>query len=187
MRRCSENWSCLLLLLASACSAGGDVAPQRFGSSNAAGNGSAGTSADTGNAGSSAPLGNNSTDNPTMLVMTSSSGGAGGAGGAKATAGAGADPTMCKSGMFCMNTTPDAIDCGHISIDTNITMIQRPGNVLVVFDRSTSMQQDWNGMPKYQAAGNAVIAALTRQTTLARWAATWPIPSTGFPVLARAV
>jgi hypothetical protein len=63
--------------------------------------------------------------------------------------------------MFCMNTTPDATDCGHISIDTNITMIQRPGNVLVVFDRSTSMQQDWNGKPKYQAAGNAVIAALT--------------------------
>jgi hypothetical protein len=147
--------------VASACSAGGDVAPQRFGSSSAAGSGSASTSTDTGNAGSSAPLGNNSTDNPTMLVMTSSSGGAGGAGGAAAAAGGGADPTKCKSGMFCMNTTPDATDCGHISIDTNITMIQRPGNVLVVFDRSTSMQQDWSGTPKYQAAGNAVIAALT--------------------------
>jgi hypothetical protein len=160
MRQCSENWSSLLLVVVAACSAGGDVAPQRFGSSSAAGSGSAGTSPETGDAGSSAPLGNNSTDNPTMLVMTSS-GGASGVGGATAAAGGSADPSVCKSGMFCMNTTPDSMDCGHIRIDTNVTMIQKPGNVLVVFDRSTSMQQDWNGKPKYEAAGDAVIAALT--------------------------
>jgi hypothetical protein len=33
--------------------------------------------------------------------------------------------------------------------------------VLVIFDRSGSMDADWNGTPKYQAAGNAIIAALT--------------------------
>jgi hypothetical protein len=160
MHRRSENWSCLLSLVVAACSAGGDVAPQRFSSASAAGSGgaSSSTSTDPGSAGSVAPLGNNATDNPTMLVMTSS---AGGAAGASAGAGGSADPSMRKSGMFCQNNVPDSTDCGHINIDTNTTVIQKPGNVLVVFDRSTSMQQDWNGKPKYEAAGNAVIAALT--------------------------
>jgi hypothetical protein len=161
MSRCNRNrnWLGLLLLFFAECSAGSDVAPQRFSSFTGAGDGAAGTS--TGSGAKSAPLGNNPTDNPTMLVMTGNSGGAGGAAGAKATAGNAADGVTCKSGMFCMNTTPDAIDCGHISIDANTTVFQKPGNVLVVFDRSTSMQQDWNGKPKYEAAGNAVIAALT--------------------------
>jgi len=35
------------------------------------------------------------------------------------------------------------------------------GNVLVVFDRSASMGGKWEKMPKYQAAGDALIAALT--------------------------
>lgn len=36
----------------------------------------------------------------------------------------------------------------------------KPGNVLVVFDRSGSMDGDWGGIPKYIAAGNALTAAL---------------------------
>jgi hypothetical protein len=66
----------------------------------------------------------------------------------------------CAAGKFCEPKGPDG-DCGSLRLDTELKKIQKPGNVLVIYDRSGSMDADWGGTPKYQAAGNAIIAALT--------------------------
>lgn len=68
--------------------------------------------------------------------------------------------TDCEPGKFCEPKGPDG-DCGSERVNTDLKTVQKPGNVLVIFDRSGSMDADWNGSPKYQAAGNAIIAALT--------------------------
>lgn len=67
----------------------------------------------------------------------------------------------CVVGKFCPNKQPDNDTCGNLELRTNTKTINKPGNVLVVFDRSGSMEEDWNGSPKYQAAGNALLAAIT--------------------------
>jgi len=152
----SGKWGSVLLLIISGCSAGDGSTPERNGVSTAAGSGTSGSG--LGSGGSSVPIDGQQTDNPSMLAPVGNNGGAGGT---TADGGDDADGGNCKSGMFCQSSTPDSTDCGHINVNTNTTVIQKPGNVLVVFDRSTSMQEDWNGTPKYQAAGNALIAALT--------------------------
>jgi hypothetical protein len=75
--------------------------------------------------------------------------------------GDGASGDGCVVGKFCAPTVPDPDNCGKLELKTTVKVIPKPGNVLVVYDRSTSMEQAWNGTPKYQAAGNALIAALT--------------------------
>jgi von Willebrand factor type A domain len=65
----------------------------------------------------------------------------------------------CDAGMFCEARGPDG-DCGSERVETDTKTVQKPGNALVIYDRSGSMDADWNGQPKYQAAGNAIIAAL---------------------------
>ena len=67
----------------------------------------------------------------------------------------------CEVGKFCAPTEPDPTDCGKLELKTTTKTITMPGNVIVIYDRSTSMEMDWNGTPKFQAAGNAIIAALT--------------------------
>jgi hypothetical protein len=82
--------------------------------------------------------------------------GTGGAG-----AGTGGASGMCQVGKFCAPTSPDPGDCGTITLESSVKTITTPGNVLLIFDRSFSMADDWNGMPRWQGAGNAVIGALT--------------------------
>lgn len=66
----------------------------------------------------------------------------------------------CVPGMRCDNSeAPDDDDCGSQVLESTVETIDKPGNVLVIFDRSGSMTEQWNGMPKYEAAGNAIIAA----------------------------
>jgi hypothetical protein len=85
-------------------------------------------------------------------------------------AGAAADAAMtdnnmtadgCEIGKFCPPQTPDPDNCGKLELKTDLTTVLRPGNVLVVYDRSTSMTADWNGTPKYIAASDALVASLT--------------------------
>lgn len=66
----------------------------------------------------------------------------------------------CEEGTFCEPKGPDG-NCGSERVNTDTKTVQKPGNVLVIFDRSGSMDADWNGTPKYQSAGNAIISALT--------------------------
>jgi hypothetical protein len=131
----------------------------------------AGCSADPGS-------GSDRRSTPTSSTKKTSSGSAGAGGsGAPTTSGTFANSTAkpaapsttpaspdagtCVQGMRCYdNSTPDKTDCGHQTLDSTVKKIDMPGNVLVIFDRSGSMDQDWNGTPKYQAAGNALNAAL---------------------------
>jgi hypothetical protein len=107
----------------------------------------------------SEPSGPLDTDNPAELPPPST----------VADAGQDKDPMMsqpdagdgCEVGKFCAPKEPDSNNCGKLDLKTNTKTIDKPGNVLVVFDRSGSMEADWNGTPKYQAAGNALIAAVT--------------------------
>lgn len=62
------------------------------------------------------------------------------------------------------NTEPKA-NCGSVQVDAEIktieTVVETPGNVLFVFDQSSSMSEAWQGTPKWQAANDAVVAAFT--------------------------
>jgi hypothetical protein len=162
--RLSANRSrtaCACLLALAACSAASKT-PSRLNAlhdgagSNATGGSAAAASGDDGSAGST--TGNDNADNPPGIVTTS--GGSGGMAGVAGDA-AGASGDGCVVGQFCKPAALDGMDCGHTDLTADTKTITKPGNVLVVFDRSTSMLDDWNGMPKYQSAGNALISALT--------------------------
>lgn len=72
------------------------------------------------------------------------------------------DGGRCQQGVFCEDDAPDSDDCGSLELGADVETIEEPGNVLVIFDRSGSMDQDWNGTGvKWQLAGQAVIDALT--------------------------
>jgi hypothetical protein len=67
----------------------------------------------------------------------------------------------CMPGMRCNDQdSVDEDDCGSQELMSTVEEIDKPGNVLVIFDRSGSMTEEWNGAPKYEAAGNAIIAAM---------------------------
>ena len=104
-----------------------------------------------------------SSGNSDELIKTVST--AAGAGGADGAAGSGGAPSMgddgCEVGKFCKPMVPDPTNCGKLDLKTDLKTVLRPGNVMVIYDRSGSMEADWNGSPKYQAAGNALLAAIT--------------------------
>ena len=70
------------------------------------------------------------------------------------------NPT-CEPGRFCAREQRDEQSCGYLEQRASHGSKQRGGDVLVVFDRSGSMEDDWSDEPKFQAAGRALIAALT--------------------------
>lgn len=70
------------------------------------------------------------------------------------------DAGPCVVGQLCGPTTPDPDNCGTLTLEGDTTVTEVPGNVLMVFDRSSSMNQDWNGMMRWQAAGSAMLSAL---------------------------
>jgi hypothetical protein len=103
-------------------------------------------------------------DNPTsptvpMAMPMNMAAGTGPAAGSGA-ANSGAAGDGCEVGKFCPNMEPDPTDCGKLELKTETKMVLKPGNVMVVFDRSGSMEADWSGMPKYQAATAAITAAI---------------------------
>jgi hypothetical protein len=55
--------------------------------------------------------------------------------------------------------------CGSVSIDSSAKVVEQPGNVLVIFDRSLTMAGDFatpsGPKPRYLAAGDALLAAIT--------------------------
>jgi hypothetical protein len=46
-------------------------------------------------------------------------------------------------------------------LEAEVEVTENPGNVLLVFDRSTSMIDDWNGQARWEEAGSAIQNALT--------------------------
>jgi hypothetical protein len=85
--------------------------------------------------------------------------GAGGGGGA-----AGADdvPMGCEVGKFCKPMVPDPDNCGTLTLKQDVEVTRTPGNLLVLFDQSLSMQQAWGmgGQTKLQAAQTAIASAV---------------------------
>ena len=75
-----------------------------------------------------------------------------------AAAGGGGDED-CEEGVFCAPRGPDE-GCGKITFEAETQITRQPGNLLLVFDRSTSMLDAWQGQPRWQAAGGAIVAAL---------------------------
>lgn len=75
--------------------------------------------------------------------------------------GAAGSAAPCEVGKFCAPTTPDPKDCGTLTLETSVKMITTPGNVLLIWDRSTSMTENWNGMQRWQGAGAGMLNALT--------------------------
>jgi len=71
------------------------------------------------------------------------------------------DGGRCQVGVFCEDDAPDPDDCGSLELVGDPQTVEEPGNVLVIFDRSGSMEQDWQNQGiKWQTAGQAVIDAL---------------------------
>jgi hypothetical protein len=70
------------------------------------------------------------------------------------------DPRDCVMGQFCAVHEPDQQLCGTLELEATVMNVQQHGNILVVFDRSGSMETVWGSLPKYRSAGEALIGAL---------------------------
>lgn len=132
-----------LLALAMACSGGSDNPPR--GGDGDSGDGDSGDGdtgdGDTGDGDENGfDNGGDTGDSGTLELITPDGGGG------------------CQAGVFC-DDTPDS--CGSLELEAEVEMIEQPGNVLVIFDCSGSMDQQWNGQVKWRAAGQALIDALT--------------------------
>ncbi|HEX7480539.1 MAG TPA: hypothetical protein VF331_22255 [Polyangiales bacterium] len=89
-----------------------------------------------------------------------------------------ADGGQCEAGTFCAAKAPDPNNCGTLTLKGDAKTTEKPGNVLLIFDRSGSMADKWNGMDKWQAAGTAMINALTPlQDKLTIGAVLFPSPA----------
>jgi hypothetical protein len=151
----SIRWSCLAAVIAacsSSTSSNGDIG--RPGSTGAVpgpvGAGTAAVSGSTGTGGTKAPGFGNPTSTPAMStgprVLND--------GGVPV-----ADGSACVVGKFCAPTGADQ-GCGMLTLASTVKTVMKPGNVLIVWDRSTSMDEQWNNMVKWQAAGTALLGAL---------------------------
>ncbi|MBN1654704.1 MAG: VWA domain-containing protein [Deltaproteobacteria bacterium] len=67
-------------------------------------------------------------------------------------------PESVQSGS---DRADDEIHCGSVRIDADVEIVRQNGNLLVVFDRSGSMSAPWGTGTRYEAAGNALISAIT--------------------------
>ena len=67
----------------------------------------------------------------------------------------------CPPGQICTNDNPDTDDCGYQDVMSEVETIEKPTNVLFIYDRSTSMTENWGSSTKWQSASNAVVQALT--------------------------
>lgn len=157
----SNRWfaSVLCALALAACSADTNVRSSRGVSSTASGNKDAGQSADPSTP--TTPANTPSTNADDFLVEDESKKDAGASQDAAANIDANVTEDGCEIGKFCKPTQPDPDNCGKLELKTDTETVLRPGNVLIVYDRSTSMTADWNGTPKYIAASDALVAALT--------------------------
>ncbi len=142
-----EQWLCMMsgvALLAAACSATAPTGAHGQGAGAANGGGVSGSGAGSTGAADSG-FGNGSGNNYGDGGLPNTSGDA-----------------ACAVGAFCASNMPDPTNCGSETLKGDVKMIDMPGNVLMIFDRSGSMSQVWTGgkTPKWQAAGGAMISAL---------------------------
>jgi hypothetical protein len=106
---------------------------------------------------------------PLFLAGCSAGGGAiepaGASGsGTNGSGGAGADELFLGGGQG-FGEDPSGISdrdrCGSHTLNTSVESVIEPGNVLIIFDQSGSMDSEFNGVPLWRAAADAVELALT--------------------------
>ncbi len=182
-----RGWAGLGLLVA-VCGAG-CAAPKAAGGGAGGAGGTAGTAGTGAVAGSAGTGGTGGTAAVAGYGATGGIGGWGGwaavdggaaTGGIGGTAGSTTDGGDCPVGERCGPTGPDDPGCGTLTLEAEIEEIIMPGNLLVIFDRSGSMKEEWGGTPRYEVAGNALINALTPlQDSLTVGGVFFPSPSSG--------
>ncbi|MDH5675002.1 MAG: VWA domain-containing protein [Myxococcales bacterium] len=144
---------CALVLAAAACGGGdGDTTDGRGPSGpSTGGQPAAGEPGDGSGPASSGMFGNTNATAPNMMAL---------ANGGTLADGAVADD--CEVGQLCVSDNPDEDDCGTLRLESDIEVTREPGNLLIIFDQSGSMDQPWgNGGSKLQAAQTALVNAIT--------------------------
>lgn len=67
-------------------------------------------------------------------------------------------PAVVQPGPAPAQNDPD--NCPTIRFEPEVEVITNPGNVLLVFDRSGSMEDSWEQRPRWQVAGESIDRAL---------------------------
>ncbi|HKU38749.1 MAG TPA: vWA domain-containing protein [Polyangiales bacterium] len=140
-----------LLAFVVACSSSAPSARQNIGAPPPA-SGTAGRSAQPSGGSNGLQIG----DNPTDVVPITPAEMAG-SGGAAAMGDAG----PCQVGQFCGPLGPDPANCGTLRLEQDVEVKRQPGNLLVIFDQSLSMNDPWNATTKIVAAQEALAKAIT--------------------------
>lgn len=70
------------------------------------------------------------------------------------------DGGVCEVDKFCEPAGADG-DCGSLTLKSNVEVTVTPGNLLIVFDQSLSMNDVWQTTTKLEAAKAALVAAIT--------------------------
>jgi hypothetical protein len=77
------------------------------------------------------------------------------------------DAGPCEVGQFCGPQGPDPDNCGTLRLEQDVEITRHPGNLLIVFDQSLSMNDPWGDSTKIIAAQQAVQnAIMTLQDSL---------------------
>jgi hypothetical protein len=71
------------------------------------------------------------------------------------------DAGPCQVGQFCGPLGPDPANCGTLRLEQDVKITRHPGNLLIIFDQSVSMNDPWNGTTKILAAQDAVAKSIT--------------------------
>jgi hypothetical protein len=77
------------------------------------------------------------------------------------------DAGPCEVGKFCGPLGPDPDNCGSLRLEQDIEVTRHPGNLLIIFDQSLSMNDPWEQTTKIVAAQTALQnAIMTLQDSL---------------------
>lgn len=68
--------------------------------------------------------------------------------------------SRCQPGVFCPPDMVDGDGCGSLELESDVEVLTTPGNLLVVFDQSGSMNDSWGNTNKLRAAQQALAGAL---------------------------
>jgi hypothetical protein len=71
------------------------------------------------------------------------------------------DAGPCEVGKFCGPLGPDPDNCGTLRLEQDVKVTRHPGNLLIVFDQSLSMNDMWNATTKVAAAQDAVSKSIS--------------------------
>ena len=71
------------------------------------------------------------------------------------------DASQCEVGKFCGPAGPDPDNCGTLRLEQDVEVTREPGNLLIIFDQSLSMNEPFGTSTKIVAAQEALARAIT--------------------------